>query len=176
MDSLFALPATARVRKQAKTHQRPFLSHLEALQKSCQEGLPLSNRDRRKPYSVALARPSRVVVDVLQILIFSIVFDVVLVARGALRRCRTSARRRSGYLAPASDISTFLYGRAESHSVVTKTPRSASSASSRSNSAFSLSGSLSANLRYLAARSWLMATHLPTQYLSTKPGSVPAKK
>jgi hypothetical protein len=68
-------------------------------------------------------------------------------ARGALRRCRTSARRHSGYLEPASDISTFLYGRAESHSVVTKTPRSASSASSRSNSAFSLSGSLSANLR-----------------------------
>ena len=67
------------MRKLAKTHQRPFLSHLEALQKSCQEGLPLSNRDRRKPYSVALARPSRVVVDVLQILIFSIVFDVVLV-------------------------------------------------------------------------------------------------
>jgi hypothetical protein len=27
-----------------------------------------------------------------------------------------------------------------------------------------LSGSASANLRYLAARSWSMATHLPTQY------------
>jgi hypothetical protein len=68
-----------------------------------------------------------------------------------------------GYLAPALDISTFLDGRAESHSVVTKTPRSDSSASSRSNSAFSLSGSASANLRYLAARSWLVGTHLPTQ-------------
>ena len=82
--------------------------------------------------------------------------------------CRTSARRRSGYLAPALDISTFLDGRAESHSVVTKTPRSASSASSRSNSAFSLSGSASANLRYLAARSWPMATHLPTPYRQFK--------
>jgi hypothetical protein len=98
------------------------------------------------------------------------------VTRSFARQGRGALARRSGYLSPASDISTFLYGRAESHSVVTKTPRSASSASSRSNSAFSLSGSLSANLRYLAARSRLMATHLPTQNLSTKPGIVPAKK
>jgi hypothetical protein len=53
---------------------------------------------------------------------------------GRNRRCharnlgsaRTSDRRCSGYLAPV-DISTFLDGRSESHSVVTKTPRSASS-------------------------------------------------
>src|SRR5260370_29178785 len=96
------------------------------------------------------------------------------VTRSFAGQGRGALARRSGYLSPASDISTFLYGRAESHSVVTKTPRSASSASSRSNSAFSLSGSLSANLRYLAARSRLMATHLPTQNLSTKPGIVPA--
>jgi hypothetical protein len=51
----------------------------------------------------------------------------------SLRGYRTSERRRSGYLPPASDISAFLDGRAESRSVVTKTPRSASSASSRSN-------------------------------------------
>ena len=98
------------------------------------------------------------------------------VTRSYAKQGRGALARHSGYLAPASDIPTFLYGRAESHWVVTKTPRSASSASSRSNSAFSLSGSASANLRYLAARSWLMATHLPTQYLSTKPGFFLAKK
>src|SRR6267378_6193484 len=87
----------------------------------------------------------------------------VMLAILALRGYLTSERRCSGYLTPV-DISTFLDGRSESHSVVTKTPRSASSASSRSNSAFSLSGSASANLRYLAARSCLMGTHLPTQY------------
>src|SRR6266849_8412956 len=79
MDSLFALPATRSGAEASQNAPAAISESPRGTSEKLSGRVALSNRDRRKPYSVALARPSRVVVDVLQILIFSIVFDVGLV-------------------------------------------------------------------------------------------------
>jgi hypothetical protein len=53
-----------------------------------------------------------------------------------------------------------MTGRGASHTAVTRTPRSDSSAINCSSCAFSLSGSWRASFRYLRARDWSMATQL----------------
>ena len=64
------------------------------------------------------------------------------------------------------------YGRAESHSVVQRSPRSHSSASLRSRSALALSAVARASLRYRSARALVMGiSHLRRMQIALKPSA-----